>query len=123
MVGSEPYTWSGCEQRKRKCWLQSSILSPCQRRDCLGKEVRYAFDIVLKHSRPFKVSNYRNTPYWLSACWTMLGTLVSPTVLLMSLSLPKSCSPGSGKVTYPHATVLMSMYSLSSSHHIVPQLW
>ena len=26
---SGPYTWSGCEQRKRKRWLQSSILNPC----------------------------------------------------------------------------------------------
>ena len=49
MIGSEPYTWSGCEQRKRKHGLQSSILSPCQRRDYLGKEIRYASDMVLKH--------------------------------------------------------------------------
>ena len=26
---SGPNTWSGCEQRKRKRWLQSSILNPC----------------------------------------------------------------------------------------------
>ena len=51
MIGSEPYTWSGCEQRKRKHGLQSSILSLCQRRDCLGKEIRYASDMVLKYSQ------------------------------------------------------------------------
>ena len=51
MAGSELYTWSGCEQRKRKRWLQSSILNSCQRHHCLGKEVRYASDIVLKRSQ------------------------------------------------------------------------
>ena len=51
VVGFGPYTWSGCEQRKGKHWLQGSILSPCQGRDCLGKEVRYASDMVLKHSQ------------------------------------------------------------------------
>ena len=50
MVGSRLYTWNGCEQRKRKHWLYDPILGPCQRRDCLGKEVRYAHDMVLKHS-------------------------------------------------------------------------
>ena len=44
------YTWSGCEQRKGKHWLQGAILSPCQGRDCLEKEVRYASDLVLKHT-------------------------------------------------------------------------
>ena len=48
---SGPYMWSGCKQRKRKHWLQSSILNPCQGCDCLEKEVRYAFDMVLKHSQ------------------------------------------------------------------------
>ena len=50
MVGSGPYTWNGCEQRKRKSWLKDPILGPCQRRDCIGKKVRYAPDLVLKHS-------------------------------------------------------------------------
>ena len=48
---SEPYTWNGCEQWKGKRWLQGSILSPCQGRDCLRKEVRYASNMVLKHSQ------------------------------------------------------------------------
>ena len=51
VVGSGPYMWSGYEQMKENHWLQSSILSPCQRRDCLGKEVRYASDMVLKYSQ------------------------------------------------------------------------
>ena len=51
VVGSGPYTWSGCEQRKGKHWLQGSILSLCQGRVCLGKEVRYASNMVLKHSQ------------------------------------------------------------------------
>ena len=51
LAGSESYTWSDCEQRKRKRWLQSSILNLCQRRDYLGKKVRYASDMVLKHSQ------------------------------------------------------------------------
>ena len=42
MVGFGPYTWNDCEQRKRKRCLKDPILGPCQRRDCLGKEVRYA---------------------------------------------------------------------------------
>ena len=37
--------------RKKKCWLQDSILIPCQGHDCLGKEVKYASDMVLKHSQ------------------------------------------------------------------------
>ena len=51
VVGSGPYMWSGCKQRKRKRWLQNPILGLCQRRDCLDKEVRYAPDMVLKHSQ------------------------------------------------------------------------
>ena len=51
VVRSRPYTWSGCEQRKRKHWLQHPILGPFQRRDCLGKKVRYAPDMVLKHKK------------------------------------------------------------------------
>ena len=51
MVGSRPYTWSGCEQLKRKRRLKDPILGLCQRRDCLGKKVRYAPDMVLKHSQ------------------------------------------------------------------------
>ena len=47
MVGFRPYTWNDCEQRKRKRCLKNPILSPCQKHDCLGKEVRYAFDMVL----------------------------------------------------------------------------
>ena len=49
VVGSEPYTWSGCEQGKRKRCLKDLFLGQCQRRDYLGKEVRYAPDMVLKH--------------------------------------------------------------------------
>ena len=43
--------WNGYEQRKGKCWLQGFILSSCQRRDYLRKEVRYASDMVLEHSQ------------------------------------------------------------------------
>ena len=49
VVGSGPYTWSGCERGKRKRWLKDLILGQCQRHDYLGKEVRYAPDMVLKH--------------------------------------------------------------------------
>ena len=112
-------------KRKGKRWLQNYILSSCQRRDYLENKVRYASDMVFKYSQKVdgEVNNYWNTPYWLSACWTTSGTCVSPTILLMSFSLPKSCSPGRGKVTYLHATMLMLARSLSSSHQIVPQLW
>ena len=51
MVTSGPYTWNDCEQRKRKCWIKDPILGSSQRRDCLEKEVRYAPDMVLKHSQ------------------------------------------------------------------------
>ena len=51
VVGSGPYTWKGCTQRKSKCWLKDPILGLCQRRDCLGKEVRFVLDMVLKHSQ------------------------------------------------------------------------
>ena len=51
VAGFGPYTWSDCEQRKRKRWLQSSILNLCQRHDYLGKKVRYAYDMVLKYSQ------------------------------------------------------------------------
>ena len=51
VVGSGPYTWNDCEQRERKYWLKDPILSPCQRCDYLVKEVRYALDMVLKHSQ------------------------------------------------------------------------
>ena len=57
---SGPYTWSGCKQRKRKNWLQSSILNPCQRCDYLEKEVRYASDMVLKHSQKEDSDNLRS---------------------------------------------------------------
>ena len=30
VVGSGPYTWKGCTQRKSKCWLKDPILGPCQ---------------------------------------------------------------------------------------------
>ena len=49
VVGSGPYTWNGCEQRKMKCWLKDPIIGSCQRRDYLGNEVRYAPNMVLKH--------------------------------------------------------------------------
>ena len=58
MAESGPYTWSGYEQRKRKRWLESFILSPCQRRDCLKKEVRYALDIILKHSQKGEIVTF-----------------------------------------------------------------
>ena len=29
VVGSRPYMWNGCEQRKRKSWLKDPILGPC----------------------------------------------------------------------------------------------
>ena len=51
VVGFRPYTWSGCEQRKRKHWLQNPIIGSYQRHDYLGKEVRYTPDMVLKHSQ------------------------------------------------------------------------
>ena len=51
VVGSGHYTWSGCEQRKRKRWLKDLILGLCQRRNCIRKEVRYVPDMVLKHSQ------------------------------------------------------------------------
>ena len=51
VVGYGPYMWNGYEQRKGKCWLQGSILSLCQRGDCLRKEVRYTPDMVFKHSQ------------------------------------------------------------------------
>ena len=102
VVGSRHYTWSGCEQRKRKRWLKDLILGLCQRRNCIGKEVRYAPDMVLKHSQKgrywlSKVSNYEDTPYWLNVYWITLETRVSFIVLLMSLSLSRVCFPSSGK--------------------------
>ena len=108
VVGFGPYTWNGCEQRKRKHWLKDPIPSSCQRRDCLGKEVRCAPDMVLKHLQKerywlFKVSNYEDTPYWLNACWTTSETRVSFIVLLMSLSMSRARLPSHGKVTYPRA--------------------
>ena len=51
MAGFGPYTWNGYEQRKGKGWLQGFIISLCQGRDCLRKEVIYALDMVLKHSQ------------------------------------------------------------------------
>ena len=51
MVGSRPYTWNGCEQRKRKRSLKDPILGLCQRRDCIRKKVRYAPNMVLKKSQ------------------------------------------------------------------------
>ena len=66
--------WNGREQRKRKRWLKDHILGPWQRRGCLGREVRYALVMILKHSQKgrqwlSKVNNYEDTPYWLNACW------------------------------------------------------
>ena len=51
VVGFGPYKWNGCEQRKRKRWLKDPNPSLYQRRDYLGKEVRYALDMVFKHSQ------------------------------------------------------------------------
>ena len=51
MVGSGPYTWNSYEQRKRKRWLKDPILGPCQRHECLEKEVGYAPNMVLMHSQ------------------------------------------------------------------------
>ena len=50
VVGFGPYTWNDCEQRKRKRCLKDPIFGPYQKHDCLGKKVRYASDMVLKHS-------------------------------------------------------------------------
>ena len=110
VVGFGPYMWNGREQRKRKRWLKDHILGPWQRRGCLGREVRYALVMILKHSQKgrqwlSKVNNYEDTPYWLNACWTTSETCVSFTVLLMSLLMSRACFPSSGKVTYPTAQV------------------
>ena len=51
VVGSRPYTRNNCEQRKRKSWLKDPSLGPWQRRDYIEKEVRYAPDMILKHSQ------------------------------------------------------------------------
>ena len=51
MVGSGPYTWNDCEQRKMKCLLKDPIIGSCQRRGCPGKKVRYAPNMVFKHSQ------------------------------------------------------------------------
>ena len=51
VVRSGSYMWNGCEQRERKCWLKDPSLNLCQRSDCHRKEVRYALDMVLKHSQ------------------------------------------------------------------------
>ena len=53
MVESGLYTWSSCEQGERKCWLRDLSWSVLKR-DCLGKEVRFAHDMVLKHSQKGK---------------------------------------------------------------------
>ena len=85
VVGFGPYMWNGREQRKKKRWLKDHILGPWQRRGCLGREVRYALVMILKHSQKgrqwlSKVNNYEDTR-------------------------SRACFPSSGKVTYPTAQV------------------
>ena len=58
MVESRPYMWNGCEQRRRKRWLKDLVLGLCKRRDYLGKEVRYAPDMILKHSQKGEIVTF-----------------------------------------------------------------
>ena len=51
VVGFGSYMWSAYEQRKMKRWLKDPILGPCQRHDSLRKEVKYASNMILKHSQ------------------------------------------------------------------------
>ena len=51
VVGSGSYTWSGYEQRKTKRWLQILSLVRAKGVTTLEKKVRYAPNMVFKHSQ------------------------------------------------------------------------
>ena len=117
MARSGLYTWNECEQgketfaRRRDLWFVPTAWLSWGR-------VRFALDMDTQHlqkgdSDPLWLEVMKSFPPIGCACAKpLLGTRALLSMLLMSLSLSKDCSPSSGRVTF-HAAMLTSACSLS----------